>query len=120
MTTTAPGISLRSTSSRMTAPSRSSRADDRPICSGPSARGKPQSVIASLAFALLPASHGGHPFPRDDISFALAGPGRHRHRDRFERLLAVGAQLEVRPGRDADRDPRLDLRDLLALTGFAP
>src|SRR5438270_6072457 len=54
MTSTAPGISLRSTSSRMTVAARSSRTDDRPTCSGPSALGNPQAVIAqSLSVAAV-------------------------------------------------------------------
>src|SRR6516165_7394841 len=60
------------------------------------------------------------PDSRDGEGFLGAGPGRHRDRDRFERLLAVAAELEMRAGRDGDRDARSDLDDLLAVAELAP
>src|SRR5208337_3070793 len=60
------------------------------------------------------------PRSRNAVGFIRARPGRHRDRDRLERLDAVAAKLELRAGRDRDRDAGSDLDDLLAVAELAP
>src|SRR5688500_16272981 len=50
----------------------------------------------------------------------LAGPGRHRAHDEAERLGPGGPELEMHPGRDGQRGPRLDLDNLFAAILLAP
>src|ERR1700730_17677158 len=60
------------------------------------------------------------PFPRDGVGFLGARPRRHRDGNRFERLGAVAAKLEMRADQDRDRDTCGHLDDLLALAELAP
>src|ERR1051325_9731189 len=60
------------------------------------------------------------PFALDKISFAVAGPGRHRRGDDVERLRAIVAELELRAGRDRDRDARYQIGHVFPVADLAP
>src|SRR4051795_5353762 len=67
-----------------------------------------------------PASNRRRPNPLDGIGFVDAGPGRHRHADRLDRLLAVTAELKTSSGRYRDRQAGADLDNLLARRILTP
>src|ERR1700757_4086206 len=60
------------------------------------------------------------PFAWDRIGFVGARPGRHRHADGFERFAAATAELEMRAGRNRNRNTLGNLGDLLLLSEPAP